>query len=152
MFGSSFWETAATQNWRYTQGISLTSLCQVLGWTRCSNWIQVGNWREVEGGGWECPAGKQITPSPRDIWLRGKKTHANARRLRLPQYIDRYARARHCTKANNCDTTILHHCKINKSPILAVTLHSFRQAMKTITNNIWQLMATSMPGALDSVP
>ncbi len=79
---------------------------QVLGWPGVQGGFKLG----VEGGA--APKATRAHWVWCDWWLPGRQcAHENALRLRLPQYIDRYACARHCTRGNNCDTTC---CSIAK--------------------------------------
>ncbi len=87
----------------------MTLVRQVPGRIKSSSWIQVVNWQEVQGGGWERPSRQ---PGHSESCVSDDCVHASKQSPRLPQYIYRYARARHCTRANNCETTIQGHCKI----------------------------------------
>ena len=74
----------------------------VIGWTRSSSWIQVGNWWEVEGGGSERPR-RQPEQFESGVTDYGVARRACKRAEAAPPPI--YRSLRHCTRANNCETT-----------------------------------------------
>jgi hypothetical protein len=83
----------------------MTLVLIVIGWTRCSSWIQVGNWWEVEGGGSEWPS-RQPGQFESGVTDDGVARRACKRAEAAPPPIC------HCTRAKNCDTTS--YCAIAK--------------------------------------